>query len=170
MTNDSILNKFTDLFLIDVLHNIYKSRNKILSKMSLVTGRLTFPSLQKIYTARKHLWMSSPSSSTKCYPPKHGKWPLMVYYWWHGKRWGDGMCFFCFIHCFFVTIALFSQLHFVVFANIFWFFSPFPPAAVGISRPRGWYNDPIWFPHATVECSKWREGHRERYRCFFWWF
>ena len=124
MTNDSILIKFMGLFIIYRLKNIYKLSNKILGKMSLVTGRLTFLSIWK-NAVHKQLWRRSYSSSTKLLLPKHRNDPSWFIIGVMAQ--GESMvCFFSyFIHCFFVTIALFSRSRFVVFAIIFCFFSLF---------------------------------------------
>ena len=55
---------------IHSLENIYKSSNKILGKMSLVTGRLTFLSIWK-NAVHKQLWRRSYSYSTKWLFLKH---------------------------------------------------------------------------------------------------
>ena len=95
--------------------------------MSLVTGRLTFLSLQtKMQPTNNRGRSPPPPSQNDPPPPDMGNDPSWFII--GGMAQGEDMvcmCVYYFIHWFFVTIALFSWAHFLVFAILFLFLSLF---------------------------------------------
>ena len=148
LTNDSILINFSGTFWNTRPWKIYKPPDEILGKNSLVPGRLTFLSLQKMKPTNNP--GGSPTPPPPNYPPlamRNDPWIIII----EGMAQGDVMlCFYYFINSFFVTVALLSQSRFVFFA-IFLFFLALFCYNCGKEKTK---NLTKW-PNLVITCNNW---------------
>ena len=141
--------------------------NKILVKMSLVPGRLTFLSLRKkicSWTKVEDLLLLL----HQIIPP-----PDMVRdpsrFITGGMKQGEAMMFIIIlstVFCYRYSIFMVTLCGFCLF---FYFSISFYITAVGSKRPRECQNEPIRWTYATIQCWKRRAEHRGGYSCIFCW-
>ena len=116
----------------------------------MVTVRLTFLSIWENWSPQTTV---EDLLSLLNQMPHYQTWegPLMLYHWWHGTRLGNGMSF--------LILSTGSLLPLLCsHGRTFWFlpffscfYCYFFVTTVVRKTPRGWHNDSIWFPHATIE-------------------